>query len=136
MFDVVQNHGKRIYEAPTVIKEAFFFSDRVLVLYHSDTELNRKLGTELTPMNRPDDEQLIGRNVLMINANGQVLWTAPNNLGMDSKPYGCTNAGYSHIWTEIDDRDDSVIWCASANDGYIYTFDLETGHRKPLRLDR
>lgn len=134
LFDVVENHGRVIYEAPTIIKEAYFFIDSVVILYHSDLHLNRKLGTSLTPLNRPDDKELYGRNILKIDSKGNIIWQVPLTRPL-GPPLG-QQYGFSDLRTEKDEKTGEFKWVASSHDGYIYEIDIETGQANILHIDK
>jgi len=117
---IICNNSEIIYEAISSIDEAWFFPDRVMIMYNPGRFYPYTGGSPEKRHILTDEEiKLIGQNVLMIDSKGEIIWeidpTRPDRRLYDRFHYYNIRQEKNGKWT--------VEYC----DKYIFELDIETG---------
>ena len=109
-------NGQKIFRAPGEIIDTLVknFDDRILILYESyQFAPDKCLAIHMPKLSSQDEIDLIGRNVLMINTKGDVLWRIE------------TDTDYAARYTYIREVGKRVY--VGRSDDWRFLLDLRTG---------
>lgn len=124
----IYNNEELIYEAPAIIQHAWFFPDRVMILYDCDQVRPRNLGPELRHVLTDEELKLVGQNILMIGPKGEIIWEIEPSVPMTRRHV--QDFGYFRLYhAEYEPAypDDPYGWIASDHSDKSFVVDIETG---------
>lgn len=114
---LVRNREDTLFRAPSLIEEAIFLGDRVLVVFRMIDALENIPSIDFVPTD--NDLELAGRNVVMVHQTDGVIWRIRKSIPLSGIG---TDFGYSGVLQE------NGKWIALCQDRYAYELDIETGH--------